>query len=222
MQKYIERPLVIDGRKGDFRLWIVVTSWNPAMVWAWSERDDQLEGNPWQQDTEEVDSDADPPRQDEVARPSASIGMVLYHRLAEEDDQGYHRQRQPLRGTPTLFTLPRYNEHGLETYRERATYKYLYETCTRYAPEPYHPAAHRDPPLQQPYQPRSSSHFPPPYQIPARRPDNYQVRGRGSRHGRRRIQNRQQTGHRPAFHPDRARRHPPLEKIGRASCRERV
>jgi len=173
---------------GNPRLVGCVDQCGTAVVWAWSERDDQLEGNPWQQDTEEVDSDADPPRQDEVARPSASIGMVLYHRLAEEDDQGYHRQRQPLRGTPTLFTLPRYNEHGLETYRERATYKYLYETCTRYAPEPYHPAAHRDPPLQQPYQPRSSSHFPPPYQIPARRPDNYQVRGRGSRHRRRRIQ----------------------------------
>eukprot|EP00746_Dinoflagellata_sp_MGD_P011281 gnl/MRDRNA2_/MRDRNA2_123597_c0_seq1.p1 gnl/MRDRNA2_/MRDRNA2_123597_c0~~gnl/MRDRNA2_/MRDRNA2_123597_c0_seq1.p1 ORF type:complete len:698 (+),score=104.79 gnl/MRDRNA2_/MRDRNA2_123597_c0_seq1:163-2256(+) len=39
VQKYIERPLLLgpDKRKFDIRLWILATSWNPAVVWAWPE-----------------------------------------------------------------------------------------------------------------------------------------------------------------------------------------
>ncbi|CAK9014288.1 unnamed protein product [Durusdinium trenchii] len=37
VQKYIERPLLVAQKKCDLRLWVVVTSWNPAVVWVWPE-----------------------------------------------------------------------------------------------------------------------------------------------------------------------------------------
>lgn len=37
VQKYVERPLLVANRKCDLRLWVVVTCWNPAVVWVWPE-----------------------------------------------------------------------------------------------------------------------------------------------------------------------------------------
>jgi len=37
VQKYIERPLLVAKKKCDLRLWVVVTCWNPAVIWVWPE-----------------------------------------------------------------------------------------------------------------------------------------------------------------------------------------
>lgn len=52
VQKYLERPLLVgaDQRKCDVRLWVLVTSWNPAVVWAWSEPYFRLASKPFSWD----------------------------------------------------------------------------------------------------------------------------------------------------------------------------
>ena len=37
IQKYIENPMIVKKKKFDIRQWIVVTSWEPLVVWGFSE-----------------------------------------------------------------------------------------------------------------------------------------------------------------------------------------
>lgn len=37
VQKYVENPMLIMQRKFDFRVWVVVESWNPLMVYMYDQ-----------------------------------------------------------------------------------------------------------------------------------------------------------------------------------------
>eukprot|EP00928_Gymnodinium_smaydae_P047793 TRINITY_DN31924_c0_g1_i1.p1 TRINITY_DN31924_c0_g1~~TRINITY_DN31924_c0_g1_i1.p1 ORF type:complete len:740 (-),score=162.22 TRINITY_DN31924_c0_g1_i1:536-2755(-) len=52
VQKYMERPLLVGSpaRKCDLRVWVLVTSWNPAVVWAWPEPYLRLASKPFHWD----------------------------------------------------------------------------------------------------------------------------------------------------------------------------
>ena len=78
-----------------------------VVAWAAGNREDPLEPSPWHQQLppeDDDDSDADPPRR-EQARPAASIGIVLYHKLSDEPEDGYHRHRRGSRRPVVLRCL---------------------------------------------------------------------------------------------------------------------
>ena len=37
IQKYIEKPLLIEGRKSDIRQWVLVEGYNPPKIWVFDE-----------------------------------------------------------------------------------------------------------------------------------------------------------------------------------------
>ena len=131
-------------------------------------------------------------RREETARPAASANK-LCHKLSDGLPDGeHHRHRHPLRGTPTLVTMPRFP--GREPGRMSRPTNCSTPCCV----EEYHPEAHQEPPRynygRQPYAQRSSHFAPATYQIPARRQDvaPWQQRGQPrpvQRSRRRRIAN---------------------------------
>jgi len=56
VQKYMEKPLLVshDRRKCDVRLWVALTSWNPAVIWAWPEPYLRLASRPFSWDKSQV------------------------------------------------------------------------------------------------------------------------------------------------------------------------
>ena len=69
------------------------------------------------------------------------VGVVVYHRV-DDDDLAYHHRRGGLRGVPTLRSVPREPEPG--------AYLRLYEIFAP-AGEPYDARAHRPPRREPPY-----------------------------------------------------------------------
>lgn len=53
-QKYMERPLMPQGRKMDLRIWMLVSSWNPMHAWLWAEPYARLASKPMNFDIGEL------------------------------------------------------------------------------------------------------------------------------------------------------------------------
>jgi len=85
VQKYIEKPLLVgnDQRKCDVRLWVLVTSWNPAVVWVWSEPYFRLASRPFSWNKETLD---DP----YVHLTNRTVQKDLWNQEAKQDTNEEH------------------------------------------------------------------------------------------------------------------------------------
>jgi len=88
-----------------------------------------------------ADVGAPPRNRPRAPRSGDHVGVVVYHRV-DDDDLAYHHRRGGLRGVPTLRSVPREPEPG--------AYLRLYETFAP-AGEPYDARAHRPPRREPPY-----------------------------------------------------------------------